>query len=217
MKKKTTINIVIGFILLCLTICALAIVKKKDNERREKYETAKLLNDNFLVESDMDADQSLLEHLDFDGLSVNYEPKWVVNTFIVDADDFGKVHIASFNVNADDYHVSYVINWYKIIPDKTLDQMVDRCKKDMLAQYKSKDIKTSTTAVIPCEWNGLSAKSFDLTARLNTYIINRRAILFRNGTNEFRIEMASDLSRESLDTYFEDLQRRMKITNIDEL
>ncbi len=200
-------------VVILAVLIASGIKIYKTHQRRAKADTYEFIADTFLEKTDVDADQDRLEHVEFYGLVANYEPKWMVNTFNLDTDT-GDTYIVAFNANGDDFRASYSVTWYKADLRKSIDDMMEVCRKELKKQYKGSDVVTNFTETIPDMAMGRQGKSLDYSARLGTYIINKRLTIFRENGYEFRIERASDISRESLDSYFDDLEFRIKIDGI---
>lgn len=199
-------------VILAVLISSIISISKshKKQERIERFDD---ISDVFLGKTDVNADQSVLKHVEFHGLVADYEPKWLVNTFNMDT-ELGDTYLVAFNANGEDFRTAFSVTWYKADLSLSLDDVMKQCKKQLKKQFDSPGVVTTFTETIPDEILGRKGKSLDLTNRAGSYLINKRLIIFRDNGYEFRIEKASDISRESLDTYFTGLESRLSIDGI---
>ena len=214
MDKKYTSLKYWGSAAVILAVLISSIISiSKSHKKQERIERFDDISEVFLGKTDVEADQSVLRHVDFHGLVADYEPKWMVNTFNMDT-DLGDTYLVAFNANGEDFRTAFSVTWYKADPSLSIDEMMKRCKKQLKKQYDGSDVVTTFTETIPDEILGRKGKSLDLTNRAGSYVINKRLVIFRENGYEFRIEKASDISRESLDTYFTGLESRLSIDGI---
>lgn len=214
MDKKYTSFKYWGAAVVILAVLISSIVSiSKSHKRQERLERFEDVSEVFLGKTDVDADQSVLQHVDFHGLVADYEPKWMVNTFNMDT-ELGDTYLVAFNANGEAFRTAFSVTWYKADPSISIDEMMKRCKKQLKKQFEGPGIETTFTETIPDEILGRKGKSLDLTNRAGTYVINKRLVIFRENGYEFRIEKASDISRESLDSDFTGLESRLSIDGI---
>ena len=203
-----------GPAIVILAVLISSIVSITQSRRRmERAERFEEISDIFFEKTDVDADQNILKHIEFYGFKANYEPKWKANTFNLDT-EFGETYLVSFNANGDDYMAAFSVTWYKADPSLTIDDMMKRCRRQLEDQYKESGVVTRFTETIPDAVLERQGESLDLTVRAGNYVINKRVIIFRENNYEFRVEKASDISRESLDSFFDDLEFRVNIDGI---
>lgn len=205
---------ILGPAVILLAVLISSIVKiNNSNKLRSKAELLELMNDSFLQKS-VDEDAPMhYKLIEYQGLRANYETKWLVNTFTLDQNN-KDVHIVAFNANGDSYRTSYSVTWCKEDTSKSLERFLQEKKKELLSQYRGTDIKTKVTTPGTIYSIGRKGLSFDCEAKLGAYKIYRRVTVFRENGYEFLIEQASDISHESLNTYFSDLESRISLDGI---
>ena len=199
-------------VLLIILISSIISIHKslRKQARIERFDDVSQV---FLGRTDVDADQSILEHVEFYGLKADYEPKWMVNTFNMDT-DLGDTYLVSFNANGEDFRAAFSVTWYRLTQPLSIEEMMKRCRKQLKKQYEGSDVIARFTEMVPDEILGRRGKSIDLSVRAGDYVINKRLIIFRENGYEFRVEKASDISRESLDSFFDSLESRLSIDAI---
>ena len=128
----------------------------------------------------------------------------MVNTFNMGT-DLGDTYLVTFNANGEDFMAAFSVTWYKLTQSLSIDEMMKRCQKQLKKQYEGADVVTHFTEMVPDEIFGRQGKSIDLSVRAGDFVINKRLVIFWENGYEFRVEKASNISRESLDSFFDSL------------